>query len=104
MKGTIAMSVNEAYVGLDLNTSGGDVITAIIEAIKEDNEGVVVEEFLGFTKVKAPKKMVINRETVEEYFGQDFDMDQLHIFMASYFGFIGDWDEDQLIIEWENAE
>ncbi len=98
------MSVKEAYVGMDLDTSGGDVVRAIISAIEEDNEGVLVEDFSVFKKVKAPGKLVLKRETVEEYLGQDFDMDQIHIYMSSYFGFIADWDEEQLIIEWEEAE
>ena len=48
--------------------------------------------------------MVLNRETVEEHLGADFEMDQVHIFMSSCFGFITDWDEEQLTIEWEDAE
>ena len=90
-------------LGMDLDTSGGAVITAIIAAIEEDNEGVLVEDYMVFKKVKVPKKMVLNRETVEEHLGADFDMDQVHIFMSSYFGFIADWDEDQLIIQWEEC-
>jgi phenol/toluene 2-monooxygenase (NADH) P2/A2 len=98
------MSVKEAYVGMDLDTSGGDVVRAIISAIEEDNEGVVVEDFSVFKKVKSPGKLVLKRGSVEEHLGQDFDMDQVHIFMSSYFGFIADWDEEQLIIEWESGE
>ena len=45
--------------------------------------------------------MVLKRETVEEHLGADFDMDQVHIVMSSAFGFITEWDEEQLIIEWE---
>ena len=39
----------KAYVGMDLDTSGGSIVTAIIAAIQEDNEGVVVDDFK-FTK------------------------------------------------------
>lgn len=98
------MSVKEAYVGMDLDTSGGDIVNAIIAAIEEDNEGVLVEDFLVFKKVKVPHKLILNKETVEEHLGQDFDMDQVHIYMSSYFGFIDDWDEDRLIIQWNNGE
>ena len=49
------MSVKEAYVGMDLDTSGGDIVRAIISAIEEDNEGVVVEDFSVFKKVKSPQ-------------------------------------------------
>jgi phenol/toluene 2-monooxygenase (NADH) P2/A2 len=98
------MTVKQAYVGMDLDTSGGSVVTAIIAAIEEDNEGVIVEDFSVYKKVKVPGKLVLNRETVEEQLGADFEMDQIHIVMSSCFGFITDWDEEHLIIEWEDAE
>jgi phenol hydroxylase P2 protein len=100
----INMTVKQAYVGMDLDTSGGSMVDAIISAIQEDNEGVIVEDFMVYKKVKAPGRMVLKRETVEEHFGADFDMDRVHIVMSSAFGFITDWDEEQLIIEWEDAE
>ena len=89
-----------AYVGMDLDTSGGSIVTAIIAAIQEDNEGVVVDDYMVYKKVKAPGKMILKRETVEENLGTDFDMDRVHIVMSSCFGFITDWDEEQIIIEW----
>ena len=51
----------------------------MIAAIEEDNEDVIVEDFMVYKKVKAPGKMVFKRETVEEHLGADFDMDQVHI-------------------------
>lgn len=92
----------EAYVGLDLDSAGGDVTEAIIEAIMQDNEGVEVEDFNTYKKVKSPKEMYVKRETVEELLGRDWSMDDLHLYMSSYFGFIEDWDEDQLLIRWGN--
>ena len=72
----------QAYVGMDLDTSGGSIVTAIIAAIQEDNEGVVVDDYMVYKKVKVPGKMVLKRETVEEHLGADFDMDQVHIVMC----------------------
>lgn len=95
------MSEKEAYVGMDLDTTGGAIVAAIISAIEEDNEGVVVDDYMVYKKVKSPNRMILKRETVEEHLGADFDMDQVHIYMSSCFGFITDWDEEQLIIEWE---
>ena len=97
------MTVKQAYVGMDLDTSGGSIVTAMIAAIEEDNEGVIVEDFMVYKKVKAPGKMVLKRETVEEHLGADFEMDQVHMVMCSCFGFIKDWDEEHLMIEWEEA-
>ena len=44
------MTVKEAYVGMDLDTSGGSIVTAMIAAIEEDNEGVIVEDFMFIKK------------------------------------------------------
>lgn len=98
------METKEAYVGMDLDASGGDAIEAVIEAIRQDNEEVVVEDYSIYKKVKAPKEMILRRETVEECLGREWDMDDIHLYMSSYFGFIHDWDEDQLIIRWESEE
>lgn len=39
-----------AFVGLDLDSSGGDVVDAIIEAALQDNEGVEVEDYMTYKK------------------------------------------------------
>lgn len=98
------MTTKLAYVGMDLDTSGGEIVRAIIEAIQTDNEGVIVEDYVVHKKVKAPGQLVLRRETVEECLGDDWSMDGVHLYMSSYFGFIEDWDEDRLIISWENKE
>jgi phenol hydroxylase P2 protein len=91
-----------AYVGLDLDSSGGDVVEAIITAAIEDNEGVEVEDYITFKKVKAPERLIIRKESVEEHLGRDWSLDELQIFMASYFGFIEEQDEDEaLLFYWE---
>ena len=86
------MSEKQAYVGMDLDTSMGSITNALIAAIEEDNEGVIVEDFAVYKKVKAPGKMVVNRETVEEHLGADFDMDQVtlgHVFMFRIYQRLG---------------
>ncbi|WP_458414198.1 MmoB/DmpM family protein [Schinkia sp. CFF1] len=99
------MAVNTVrYVGIDLDSSGGDVISAIIEAAKEENAGVVVDNFSTFIKLKAPNELIIKRCLVEEHLGRDWSMDELHIYMASYFGFMEEMDDEQLIIRWNNVD
>jgi phenol/toluene 2-monooxygenase (NADH) P2/A2 len=95
------MTVQQAYVGMDLDTSGGSIVGAIIAAIEEDNKGVIVDDYMVYKKVKAPGKIILKRETVEECLGADFEMDQVHLVMSSCFGFITEWDEEHLTIEWE---
>jgi len=92
------------YVGIDLDSSGGDVIEALIEAAKEENTGVEVDNFSTFIKLKAPNQLIIKRNLVEEHLGRDWSMDELHIYMASYFGFMEEMDEEQLVIRWNNIE
>lgn len=92
------------YVGIDLDSSGGAVIDAIIEAAKEENVGVEVDNFSTFIKLKAPNELIIKRELVEEHLGRDWSMDELHIYMASYFGFMEEMDDEQLILRWNNVE
>jgi phenol hydroxylase P2 protein len=98
------METKQAYVGMDLDTSGGEAVQAVIEAIKQDNKDVIVEDYMVYKKVKAPRQLVLRRETVEDILGSDWEIDRIHIYMSSYFGFIKEWDEDQLIIHWENEE
>lgn len=95
------MSENVSYVGMDLDANGGSVVNAIISAVQADNEGVIVDDYTVFKKVKCPTKMVVNRNTVEDELGADFSMQKLHIYMSSVFGFITEWDDEMLIIEWE---
>lgn len=97
------MSARQPYVGMDLDAIGGEVVQAIIEAVGKDNTGVVVEDYSTYVKVKAPKEMRINRATVAECLGRDWSMDDMQIYMSSYFGFIEDWDEEQMLIRWNNV-
>ncbi len=89
-----------AYVGLDLDSSGGDVVEAIIEAALQDNDGVEVEDFMTFKKVKAPSKLIIRKDSVEEHLGREWSLDEIHLYMASCFGFIEDQDGEQLLLYW----
>ena len=92
------------YVGIDLDSSGGSVIDAIIEAAKEENVGVEVDNFSTFIKLKAPNELIIKRELVEEHLGRDWSMEDLHIYMSSYFGFMEEMDEEKLVLRWNNIE
>lgn len=92
------------YVGIDMDSSAGAVIDAIVEAAKEFNAEVEVDNFSTFIKIKAPNELIIKRELVEEHLGRDWSMDELHIYMASYFGFMEEMDEEQLVIRWNNVE
>lgn len=91
------------YVGMDLDKNGNEIVEAIIQAIQEENEGVIVENMLAYYKVKCPGTMRLSRERVEEHLGRDWELSQLQIYMSSYFGFIEDWDEENLVIHWNEG-
>jgi phenol/toluene 2-monooxygenase (NADH) P2/A2 len=89
------------YVGLDLSNS--DTTEAIIEAIEQDNENVKITRFPGYIKAEAINKLVINKDTVEEMLGEKWETEDLQLVVTSYYGFMGEWDDEQIIIQWENV-
>lgn len=89
------------YVALDLNN--GEVTEAIIEAIELDNENVVVTRLPEKIKVEVLNKLVINRETVEDCLDGNWQTKDLQIVVQSYYGFLGDWDEDHIILQWDSV-
>jgi phenol hydroxylase P2 protein len=89
------------YVALDLNN--GEVTEAIIEAIELDNENVVVTRLPEKIKVEVLNKLVINRETVEDCLDGNWQTKDLQIVVQSYYGFLGDWDEDYIILQWDSV-
>lgn len=89
------------YVGIDLTNS--DTTEAVVEAIEQDNEQVKITRFPGYVKVEAVDQLMINRETVAECLGENWETEGLQLIVTSYYGFIGEWDDDQIIIRWENV-
>lgn len=89
------------YVGVDL--TNGHVTDAVIESVEQDNPSAKITRFPGYAKVEAIEKLVINRETVEEALGEEWNTEDLQLIVTSYYGFIGEWDDDQIIIQWENV-
>lgn len=89
------------YVALDLNN--GEMTEAIIEAIELDNENVVVTRLPEKIKVEVLNKLVINRETVEDCLDGNWQTKDLQIVVQSYYGFLGDWDEDHIILQWDSV-
>lgn len=85
-----------------LHMSYGDVTGAIIEAIKLDNENVVITRLPENIRVEVLNKLVINRETVEDCLDGNWQTKDLRRVAKSYYGFFGDWDEDRIILQWDN--
>jgi len=73
----------------------------IVEAILADNAEAVVEEQPAMVRVAAPDRLVINRETVEEQMGRQFDLQELHINLVTLSGHVEE-DDDSFTLSWNS--
>lgn len=74
---------------------GGDIATAAIEAIHEDNPGkvIVVEDHGTYVRIEAEDGLVIRRKTVEEILGRPFSLQELQGNLSSFSGQIDTKDD-----------
>lgn len=73
----------------------------IIEAILADNPAAAAEDQPAMVKVSAPERMSINRATIEELVGRDFDLQELHINLITLSGHV-DEDDDSITLSWNS--
>lgn len=71
----------------------------IIEAILADNPGVQVLNMPGAVKLDRDKRIVVNRASVEERLGRDWDPQEIHLVLISMAGNL-DEDDDYFALEW----
>ncbi len=65
----------------------------IVEAIDQDNEGVVIQYQPGMVRIESEGKLTVNRDTVSELVGRDWDVQELHLNMVSLSGNVDEEDE-----------
>ena len=87
-------------VGVDMQDN--DETRPIIEAIERDNPEVAVRRMPGMIKLLVPREMVIQRTTVEEILGREWDTNEFQLSIISLVGNISEWDEDEILIKWEH--
>lgn len=87
-------------VGVDVQDT--DDTRPIVEAIERDNPEVVIRRMPGMVKVLVPREMVIQRTTVEEILGREWDTNEFQLSIISLVGNISEWDEDEIRIKWEH--
>ncbi len=73
----------------------------IVEAIEKDNPEVVIDHQPAMIRLTAPHKLVVNRKTVSEIIGEDWDPQDIQLVMISFGGNL-DEDEDHFTIYWNN--
>lgn len=71
----------------------------IVEAIQADNAHATVEEQPAMVRISAPDSMVINRATIEDLIGRDYDLQELQINLITLSGHV-DEDDDCLTLSW----
>lgn len=71
----------------------------IIEAVIADNPTAEAHYYPAMVKIDAPGQLVVNRESIEERMGREFDLQELHLSLVSLAGNI-DEDDDTFTLAW----
>jgi phenol hydroxylase P2 protein len=87
-------------VGIDLQDSVEH--RGLIDAIKADNPELTIRSLPGLLKLQAAGRIVINRETVEQQLGRDWDTGEFQLAIVSYAGNFSEWDDDRIVVSWEH--
>ena len=94
------MSTTLRQVAIDLQES--EESRALVEAIRADNPELTIRHLPGLVKVQAAGQIVINRETVENKLGREWETGEFQLALVSYAGNFSEWDDDQIIVKWEH--
>lgn len=88
---------SKVYIGLQDN----DLSRYIVEAIEEDNPEASIIYQPAMIRIECVAQLVVKRETVEEKYGQQWDMQELHLNLITLGGNV-DEDEDRLFLYWNS--
>jgi len=87
-------------VGVDIHES--ETNRAVVEAIEADNADCAVQHLPGLVRITAPGRLVVNRVTVEDRLGREWETHEFQMAIVSYFGHIKEWDDDEIVIAWDH--
>lgn len=87
-------------VGVDIQETEEN--RAVVEAIEADNADCVVRHMPGLVRITSPTRIVVNRESVEQRLGREWETHEFQLAIVSYFGHIAEWDDDQILIQWDH--
>lgn len=71
----------------------------IVEAIEEDNPDATVIHQPAMIRVENENRLTIQRETVEEKMGRDWEVQSIHVNLVTIGGNV-DEDDDQFTLKW----
>lgn len=95
-----ASPVAVRQVGVDIQES--ETNRAVVEAIEADNPDCAVQHMPGLVRITAPGRLVVNRVTVEDRLGREWETHEFQMAIVSYFGHIKEWDDDEIVIAWDH--
>lgn len=87
--------MSKVYIALQDN----DESRYIVEAIEEDNPEATVIHMPAMIRIEMEGRLTVNRETVEEKMGRDWDVQELHINLITLGGNVEE-DDDSLSLHW----
>jgi len=87
--------MSKVYIALQDN----DESRYIVEAIEEDNPEATVIHMPAMIRIELEGRLTINRETVEEKMGRDWDVQELHVNLITLGGNVEE-DDDSLSLHW----
>jgi phenol hydroxylase P2 protein len=89
--------MSDVFIAFQANEDSRPIVDAIIA----DNPEAKVVYSPGLVKIDAPNRLVINRETIEEEVGREYDLQEIHLNLVTLSGHI-DEDDDQLSLSWDH--
>jgi phenol hydroxylase P2 protein len=84
-----------------LTLYANDEARPVIEAIIADNPGVRVLNMPGVVKLDCDGSLTVNRASVEERLGREWDVQEIHMVMVSMAGHL-DEDDDTFTVSWKH--
>lgn len=100
MTDTSNTATSVRQVGVDIQES--ETNRAVVEAIEADNPECMVQHMPGLVRITCPGRLVINRVTVEDRLGREWETHEFQMAIVSYFGHIQEWDDDEILIAWDH--
>ena len=71
----------------------------IVEAVAKDNADVNIKYEPGMVRMESPGRLVVMRDSVTEFAGREWDIQELHLNLVSLSGNL-DEDDDHFTLAW----
>lgn len=96
----MSASTEARPVGVDIQENEEN--RAIVEAIEQDNDDLLIRHFPGMIRLTKTGQLVINQASVEARLGRPWETHEFQMAIISYFGEFVEWDDDQIVIAWQH--